>query len=78
MTKTIRKAIMKKYESRNKLNKKRNVKNWSYYEQERYYCSNLLKESKMRHFNNLNVKDVTENKRFWKTIQPFLQIKIKK
>ena len=24
-----------------------------------------------RHFNNLNVKDATENKRFWKTIKPF-------
>ena len=33
-------------------------------------CSNLLKQSKKRHFNNLNVKDVTENKQFWKTIKP--------
>ena len=25
------------------------------------YCSNLLKESKTRHFNYLNFKDITEN-----------------
>ena len=30
-----------------------------------------------RHFNNLNVKDATENKRFWKTIKPFFTEKTK-
>ena len=32
----------------------------------RGFILNLLKESKTRHFNNLNVRDVTENKRFGK------------
>ena len=41
------------------------------------YCSNLLKESKTRHFNNLNVRDITENKRFWKAIKPFFTDKTK-
>ena len=36
-----------------------------------------MKESKTRHFNNLNVKNVTENKRFCKTIKPFFADKIK-
>ena len=62
---------MKRSKVRNKFNKGRNAKNWSDYKQQRNYCSNLLKESKTNHFNNLNVKDVTENKRFWKTIKPF-------
>ena len=30
-----------------------------------------MTESKARHFDNLNVKDVTEDNRFWKTIKPF-------
>ena len=30
-----------------------------------------MTESKTRHFDNLNVKDVTEDNRFWKTIKPF-------
>ena len=46
-------------------------KNWSDYKQQRNYCSNLLKESKTRHFNNLSVEDETENKRFWKTKKNF-------
>ena len=41
------------------------------------YCSNLLKESKIHHFNNLNVEDVTKNKRFWKAIKPSFTDKTK-
>ena len=70
MTKTLRKAIMKRSKLRNKFNKERNIENWSEYKRQRNLCSNLLKESKKRHFNNLNVKDVTENKQFWRTVKP--------
>ena len=56
-----------------KFNKERNAKNWSDYKQQR----NRLKESKTRHFNNLNVKDVYENKRFWKTMKSFFTDKTK-
>ena len=51
MTKTFRKATMKRSNLKNKFNKERNAKNWSDYKQQRNYCSNLLKESKIRHFN---------------------------
>ena len=36
-----------------------------------------MKEFKTRPFNNLNVKDGTENKRFWRTIKPFFTDKTK-
>ena len=71
MTKSLRKAFMKSSKLKNKFNKERNAKNWSSYKQQRNYCSNFLKESKTRPFNNLNVKDVTENKHFWRTIKLF-------
>ena len=71
MTKTLRKAIMKRSKLKNKFNKERNAKKWFNYKQQRNYCSNLLTESKTRHFDNLNVKDVTENNCFWETIKPF-------
>ena len=77
MTKTLRKAIMKRSKLRNKFNKERNIENWSEYKRQRNLCSNLLKESKKRHFNNLNVKDVTENKQFWRTKKPFFTEKSK-
>ena len=72
MTKTFRKTIMKRSKLRNKFNEERNIENCSEYKRQRSLCLNLLKQSKKRHFNSLNVKDVTENKKFWKTIKPFL------
>ena len=59
MTKTLRKAIMKRSKLKNKFNKERNAKNWFNYKQQRNCCLNLLTESKTRYFDNLNVKDVT-------------------
>ena len=68
---------MKRSKLRNKFNEERNIKNWSEYKCQRNLCSSLLKQSKKRHFKNLNVKDVTEKKHFWKTIKPFFTEKIK-
>ena len=69
MTNTLRKAIMKRSKLRSKFNEERNFENWSEYKRQRNLCSNLLKLSKKHHF-SLNVNDVTENKKFWKTIKP--------
>ena len=71
MTETLRKAIMKRSKLKNKFIKERNAKNWFNYKQQQNYCSNLLTESKTRHFHNLNVKDVTEDNCCWKIIKPF-------
>ena len=71
MIKTLHKAIMKRSKLKNKFNKERNAKNWFNYKQLQNYCSILLTESKTRHFDNLNVKNVTEDNHFWKTIKPF-------
>ena len=62
MTKTLRKAIMKRFKLRNKFNEERNFEDWSEYKRQRNLCSNLLKYSKKHHYNSLNVNDVTENK----------------
>ena len=71
MTKTLRKAIMKRSKLRNKFNEEINIENWSEYKRQCNLCSKRLKQSKQRHFNSLNVNDVTLNKNFWKTIKPF-------
>ena len=62
---------MKRSKLRNKFNEERNIENWSEDKRQRNLRSNLLKQSKKRHFNSLIVNDVTENKKFWKTIKPF-------
>ena len=71
MTNTLRKAIVKRSKLRNKFIEERNIENRSEYKRQHNFRSDLLKQFKKRHFNRLNVNDVTENKKFWKTIKPF-------
>ena len=71
MTKTLRKAIMKRSKVKNKFNEEKNIENWSQYKRQRNLCSNVLNQPKKRHFNSLNVNEVAEYKKFWKTIKPF-------
>ena len=33
-------------------------------------CVNLLRKTKKNYFTNLNIKDITDSKTFWKTIKP--------
>ena len=75
MIKTLRKAIRSKL--RNKFNKERNVENWSEYKCQHNFYLDLLKQARKGHFNNLNMKDVTENKQFQKTIKSFFTEKTK-
>ena len=35
-------------------------------------CVSLLRKSKKDYFANLNEKNITDNKRFWKAVKPFL------
>ena len=34
------------------------------------YCVSLLRKSKRNYYSNLTLKDVTDNKKFWKSIKP--------
>ena len=34
------------------------------------HCVNLLRKTKKNYFTNLNMKDITDSKTFWKTIKP--------
>ena len=53
----------------NKLRKPNCRENQLTYKRRRNYCVKLLKRSKKDFYNNFNVKNVTDNKHFWKTIK---------
>ena len=55
--------------------KTRNSKNWENYEKQRNFCTNLPKKTKSEYFRNLNIKELTGNKKFWKKIKPFFSDK---
>ena len=39
------------------------------------YCVSLLRESKRGYYSSLDVKNITNNKTFWKTVKCFLSDK---
>ena len=75
MTKALRKAIMTRSRLKNAYLKTRNSKNWENYKKQRNFCTNLLKKTKSEYFRNLNIKELNDNKKFWKKIKPLFSDK---
>ena len=62
----------------NKLRKFNCPENQLTYKRQRNYCLKLFKRSKKDFYNNPKVKQVTDNKDFWKTIKPNFTDKVLK
>ena len=60
---------------KNKYNKSRSGENWGSYKKQRNFCMNLLGKTKKDYFNDLHVKNITDNKAFWKTMKPYFSNK---
>ena len=75
MTKELRKEIMWRSKLKNKFNKERNHINWCNYKRQRNCCLSILRKSKKEYFNSLNMKQVSDNKLFWKSVKPFFNDK---
>ena len=74
MNKTISKEIMKRIRLQNQFLKIRTDEhNGRYTKQRNYYVSIFkTKNKKTQYQSNLDDKNVTDNKTFWKTVKPFL------
>ena len=77
MSKTLRKAIMKRSKLRNTFNKQRSSENWKNYKRQGNICSDILKSTKRTFSEALNINEITDNRKFWKTIKPFFTDKCK-
>ena len=77
MSKTLGKAIMKRSKLRNTFNKMRSSENWQNYKRQRNICSNILKSTKDKFFRTLNINEITNNRKFWKTVKFFFTDKCK-
>ena len=47
------------------------------YIKQRNYCVSLLRKTKKDHYGNLNIKEVADNKQFWKRVKPLLSDKVR-
>ena len=70
MSKQLRKAIMTRTRLLNKYRKYNSAENLFAYKRQRNLCVKLLRKSKKDFHNNLNVKRITDNRKFWQTIKP--------
>ena len=75
MTKQLRKAIMHRSRLKNVFNKNRTTKTYDSNKKQHNFSVNLLRKTKKEYFENINVKDINDNKKFWKTIKPFFSNK---
>ena len=78
VTKALRKAIMtrSRLESRYHLN--RTDENYSLFKKQRNYVSNLYKKERKKFYKNLDTKLLSDSRKFWKNIKPFLSDKSQK
>ena len=67
LTKSLRKAMMKRTELRTKYFKNPNSYNLSRFKKQKNYCTRLYKKEHKRFYNSLDTKEVSDNKKFWKT-----------
>ena len=75
MNKSLSKAMMERSRLRNKFLRERTEESKKNYNKQRNYCVSLTRKTKKEYFSNLNEKDLTDNKKFWKIVKPFLSNK---
>ena len=76
MNNEISKGIMTRTRLQNRFLKNRSIRNRDLFRKQRNLCVSVLRESKKDYFSNLNVKQITDNKHFWKTVKRFLSNKV--
>ena len=70
MNKILQKAIMNRSRLLSRYRKEKTEVTRSAYKIQRNFCVKLLRKTRKQFYNNLNVKYITENKLFWKTVKP--------
>ena len=75
MTKNLRKTIMKHSQLENKYISSCTVENINKNKNHKKFCSKLYKKERKKFYSQLDIKNITDNKLFWKTMKPFLSDK---
>ena len=76
MNKELSKAIMNQTRLGNVYLRKRSDENSKKYSRQWNYCASLLRRTKRKYYSSLDKKNITDNKKFWRTVKLFLSDKI--
>ena len=66
MTKALRKAIATRSRLENRYHKNKSGESLRAYKKQKNFCSRLYKNERKKYYTNLDVKKVTDNKKFGK------------
>ena len=66
---------MKRSQLENKYIRNSTVENMNKYKKHKNVCSKLYKKERKKFYSQLDIKNITDNKLFWKTMKPFLSDK---
>ena len=77
VTKEVSKAIMLRTKLRNKFLKKNTLESRAKYNKQGNICVSLIKKVKRNYYENLDLKDINDNNKFWATVKPLFSNKIK-
>ena len=67
---------MKRSELERKYVKNKTNANLKSYKKQRNFCSKLYKKERKKYYERLDLNNVTDNKKFWKTVKPFFSDKV--
>ena len=75
MTKALRKAIMKRSELETKYYRTKCVADRKAYRKQKNFVSKFYKKERKTFYKNLDLNNITDNRKFWKTMKPFFSDK---
>ena len=78
ITKQGWKAIMTRSRLPNEFLKIKSQEYKQVYNKQRNLCVTMIRKTKKYYFNDPNVRNITDNKQFWKTVKPFFSSKVVK
>ena len=75
MTRALRKAIANRSRLENQYYKYKTYESLRVYKKQKNFCSRLYKKERKKYYTNLDIKKITDSKKFWKTTKPFFSDK---
>ena len=76
MTKTLIIAIANRSRLENRYYRLKTEESKICYKKQKNYCSRLYKKERKKFYENLDQKNITDNKKFWKTMKPLFSDKV--
>ena len=76
MNSKIHNEVMRRTRLRNKFIDSKTDSNRITYNKQCNYCISLIRKEKKAYYSNLNIRDVTDNKTFWRKVKPLFSEKV--